>query len=136
MSKRDVTGRLKFKEAGLIPVIIQDDRTDEVLMMAYMNPQALKRTIRSGQVHFYSRSRKSLWHKGGTSGHTQKVKEIRVDCDQDALLLRVEPQGPACHTGATSCFYRRMDKGRLMRHPSPSRDAAILGDIYNVILDR
>ena len=101
---------LKFDKAGLIPAIIQDYKTGEVLMMAYMNDEALKRTITSGKTHFYSRSRKKLWLKGETSGHIQKVKEIRFDCDADCLLIKVEQKGGACHTGYRSCFYRKLDK--------------------------
>ena len=136
MSKRGISRRISFKENGLIPVVVQDDRTGEVLMMAYMNPKALERTIRTGEAYFFSRSRKTLWHKGATSGHTQRVKEIRVDCDQDALLLRVVPDGPACHTGAPSCFYRRLEKGRLVKLSPPTRTTDMLNQIYAVIMDR
>jgi phosphoribosyl-ATP pyrophosphohydrolase/phosphoribosyl-AMP cyclohydrolase len=127
---------LKFNEDGLIPAIIQDLRDDSVLMMAYMNRDALEKTIRTGQAHFWSRSRKSLWHKGATSGNYLNVKEVRIDCDGDALLLRVEPEGPACHTGQASCFFRSVQNGSLRRFkPSPAK-ALILDRIYNVILDR
>jgi phosphoribosyl-AMP cyclohydrolase / phosphoribosyl-ATP pyrophosphohydrolase len=136
MKKKGIPRQLSFKENGLIPVVVQDDQTGEILMMAYMNAKALDRTIRTGEAHFFSRSRKALWHKGATSGHTQRVKEIRVDCDQDALLLRVEPDGPACHTGAPSCFYRRLDKGRLVKLSPPPRFADILNQIYSIIVDR
>ncbi len=98
---------LKFDERGLIPAVVQDTHTHQVLMVAYMNEEALKRTLETGEAHFWSRSRQELWHKGATSGNIQKVVEIRVDCDADTLLLLVEPAGPACHTGNTSCFYRR-----------------------------
>ena len=93
---------------GLIPVIIQDVHTKDVLMLAYMNAESLQKTIESGDTWFWSRSRKELWHKGATSGNTQKVVEIRYDCDGDTLLVLVEPAGPACHTGAVSCFYRAL----------------------------
>ena len=99
---------LKFDEKGLIPVVVQDDDTGEVLTLAYMNEESLRRTRESGQVWFYSRSRRELWHKGATSGNTQRILEIRYDCDGDTLLLLVEPCGPACHTGQQSCFYRRL----------------------------
>jgi phosphoribosyl-ATP pyrophosphohydrolase/phosphoribosyl-AMP cyclohydrolase len=128
--------RLTFNREGLIPVILQDDRSLRVLMMAYMNAEALERTLRTGEVHFYSRSRKSLWHKGETSGNTQAVREIRVDCDQDALLIRVDPSGPACHTGAVSCFFRTRKNGRLVRAKETSGIPEILDRIYSVILDR
>lgn len=97
---------LRFDDRGLIPAIVQDAESGQVLMLAYMNRQALERTLASGQTHFWSRSRNELWHKGATSGNTQQVAEIAVDCDGDALLVRVHPAGPACHTGAFTCFYR------------------------------
>lgn len=97
---------LKFDANGLIPAIVQDAESGEVLMMAWMNAEALQRTLESGETWFWSRSRRSLWHKGETSGNVQKVSEVRVDCDADVLLVRVHPAGPACHTGRRSCFYR------------------------------
>jgi len=99
---------LKFDEKGLIPVIVQDDDTGEVLTLAYMNEEALRRTRESGQVWFYSRSRRELWHKGDTSGNFLNVRRILRDCDDDALVIRVQPTGPACHTGERSCFYREL----------------------------
>ena len=99
---------LQFKDNGLIPAVVQDAASGEVLMLAYMNQEALQRTLESGQVWFYSRSRQELWHKGATSGNLLHLREVRVDCDDDALLLRVEPAGPACHTGNRSCFYREL----------------------------
>lgn len=102
---------LKFDSNGLIPCVVQDDSSREVLMLAWMNSEALKRTIESGETWFWSRSRQELWHKGGTSGNTQKVSEMRYDCDADSLLVLVKPAGPACHTGARSCFYRRLEEG-------------------------
>jgi phosphoribosyl-ATP pyrophosphohydrolase/phosphoribosyl-AMP cyclohydrolase len=101
---------LKFGRQGLIPVIIQDYRTKEVLMLAYMNKRSLARTIKSGKSCFWSRSRKEYWVKGATSGNYQFVKTISYDCDLDALLIRVRQKGPACHTGNRSCFYRRLKK--------------------------
>ena len=95
---------LKFDPSGLIPVVVQDATTREVLTLAYMNSESLARTIETGQTWFWSRSRKELWHKGETSGNTQRVVEIIPDCDDDALVVLVEPAGPACHTGARSCF--------------------------------
>ncbi len=97
---------VQFNEAGLVPAIVQDAITHEVLMMAWMNAESLRRTLALGDTVFWSRSRQEYWHKGATSGHTQRVVELRVDCDGDALLIRVEPAGPACHTGAISCFFR------------------------------
>lgn len=97
---------LKFDEKGLITAVLQHHTTREVLMVAWMNEEALRLTLETGEAHFWSRSRQELWHKGATSGNVQRVREIRVDCDGDTLLLLVEPAGPACHTGAISCFYR------------------------------
>lgn len=98
----------KFDKQGFIPAIIQDEKTGEVLMVAYMNEESLAATLKEKRTCFYSRSRKVLWRKGETSGHLQKVKEIWYDCDHDALLIKVEQVGVACHTGERSCFYRRI----------------------------
>jgi phosphoribosyl-AMP cyclohydrolase / phosphoribosyl-ATP pyrophosphohydrolase len=95
-----------FDERGLVPCIVQDWRTGEVLTLAYMNAESLARTRETGEVHFFSRSRQELWHKGATSGNTLAVRAIRYDCDGDAVLALVEPAGPACHTGERSCFHR------------------------------
>jgi len=97
---------IAFDERGLVPCVMQDWRTGEVLTLAYMNAEALRLTRETGEIHFFSRSRQEIWHKGATSGHTQAVKAIRYDCDGDALLALVAPAGPACHTGERSCFYR------------------------------
>ena len=97
---------IKFDSRGLIPAIVQDSKTNEVLMLAYMNAESLRLTLEKGETHFWSRSRDELWHKGGTSGNTQKVINIALDCDADTLLIRVKPAGPACHTGERTCFYR------------------------------
>ena len=99
---------LKFDENGLIVAIIQDAETGEVMMVGYMNEESLRRTIDSGQVWFYSRSRKELWHKGATSGNYLNVSDIFKDCDEDALLVKVEATGPVCHTGNRSCFFREL----------------------------
>jgi phosphoribosyl-ATP pyrophosphohydrolase/phosphoribosyl-AMP cyclohydrolase len=104
--------QIAYDERGLVPCIVQDWRTGEVLTLAYMNAEALKLTRETGEMHFFSRSRQELWHKGATSGNTQAVRAIRYDCDADALLAIVEPAGPACHTGERTCFYRgEMDPG-------------------------
>lgn len=100
--------KIKFDAGGLIPAIVQDAETEEVLMLAYMNQDSLRLTLETRETHFWSRSRQELWHKGGTSGNIQNVVEIRVDCDADTLLVRVNPAGPACHTGERSCFYGRI----------------------------
>ncbi|MCA9954782.1 MAG: phosphoribosyl-AMP cyclohydrolase [Anaerolineales bacterium] len=102
---------LKFDEKGLITAVLQHCITREILMVAWMNAEALERTLQTGEAHFWSRSRQELWHKGGTSGNVQRVTEIRVDCDGDTLLLQVDPAGPACHTGAMSCFFGRLEIG-------------------------
>jgi phosphoribosyl-ATP pyrophosphohydrolase/phosphoribosyl-AMP cyclohydrolase len=98
---------LKFDEHGLITAVVQDDQNDEVLMVAHMNAESLARTLQTGETWFWSRSRRELWHKGATSGNTQQVVDIRLDCDGDALLVRVNPNGPACHTGERTCFFRK-----------------------------
>ena len=100
---------LKFDDAGLVPAIAQDAATGEVLMVACMNAEAVRRTFETGLCHYWSRSRGQLWLKGETSGHVQRVREARIDCDGDAVLFRVEQEGGACHTGYRSCFYRRVE---------------------------
>ena len=110
MDAPDITdlSQLTYNEAGLIPCIVQDARTREVLMMAWMSAESLTLTLECGETVFWSRSRQELWHKGATSGNTQRVVELRYDCDADALLALVEAAGPACHTGAQSCFFRTL----------------------------
>ncbi len=104
--------KVNWSEDGLVPAIAQDAVTGRVLMVAWMNREALKRTVESGEAIYWSRSRKKLWHKGEESGHTQKVQEIRLDCDSDVVLLQVEQKGGiACHTGRESCFYSRLENG-------------------------
>ena len=135
---------IAFDERGLVPCVVQDWRTGEVLMLAYMDAEALARTRESGQMHFFSRSRQELWHKGATSGNTQLLKAIRYDCDGDALLALVEPSGPACHTGRRTCFHRgelepaaphetlpaleRTIAARAATRPDGSYTAALLAD--------
>jgi phosphoribosyl-AMP cyclohydrolase / phosphoribosyl-ATP pyrophosphohydrolase len=96
---------LAFDDRGLVPCVVQDRRTGEVLTLAHMNEEALRRTLETGEMHFWSRSRGELWHKGATSGNTQRLHALRVDCDADAVVALVEPAGPACHTGARTCFH-------------------------------
>jgi phosphoribosyl-AMP cyclohydrolase len=105
----------KFDASGLLTAVAVDADTRAVLMVAFMDREALEKTLETGCAHFHSRSRGRLWMKGETSGHLLRVEEVRVDCDQDALVLLCRPAGPACHTGATSCFYRRIDGGGLVR---------------------
>lgn len=100
---------IDFDERGLAPCVIQDAVTGEVLMLAYTNRESLQRTIESGELHLWSRSRNELWHKGATSGNVQRVRELRYDCDADAVLALVDPAGPACHTGERTCFHRAAD---------------------------
>lgn len=109
--QRDTTDRFspRFDAAGLVTAIVTDADTHILLMVAHMNAEAIEQTRATGQAHFWSRSRNALWRKGETSGNGLTLVEMRVDCDQDALLLRVKPAGPACHTGRRSCFYRRVD---------------------------
>lgn len=102
--------KVKFDEKGLVPAVVQDALTGQVLMLAYMNPEALALTIRTGETHFWSRSRQEIWHKGATSGNVQPVVDLRLDCDGDALLVRVRPAGPACHTGEESCFFNQVEE--------------------------
>jgi len=109
----------RFDANGLIAAIAQHAETGEILMVAWMNAEALRRTLDTGEAHYFSRSRQELWHKGATSGQVQKVVEVRVDCDQDAVLLKVLPQGDggACHVGFRACFYRVVEDGRLVERP-------------------
>ncbi|HEX2360031.1 MAG TPA: bifunctional phosphoribosyl-AMP cyclohydrolase/phosphoribosyl-ATP diphosphatase HisIE [Solirubrobacterales bacterium] len=101
--------KVRFDERGLVPCVLQDARTGEVLTLAYMNEEALRLTLDTREMHLYSRSRDEIWHKGATSGNFQRVKQLRYDCDGDALVALVEPVGPACHTGERSCFYRDLE---------------------------
>lgn len=104
MTKNNIIRNAKFNSSGLIPAVVQDAATREVLTVAYMNEESLRLTLEKGETYFWSRSRNMLWHKGETSGNIQKVRAVSLDCDSDAVLVEVEPRGPACHTGAYSCF--------------------------------
>lgn len=106
--KAEFLNEIKYDANGLVPAIVQDAETNEVLMLAYMNAESLRLTVETGETWFWSRSRGELWHKGATSGNIQKIVEIKVDCDADTLLVLVNPAGPACHTGERSCFYREI----------------------------
>lgn len=108
MTNPEFLQEIRYNEAGLIPAIVQDANTGQVLMMAWMNAESLTLTLEIGETVFWSRSRQELWHKGATSGNIQKVVGVHLDCDGDALLIQVEPAGPACHTGAVSCFFRKI----------------------------
>ncbi|MFC1974223.1 phosphoribosyl-AMP cyclohydrolase [Chloroflexota bacterium] len=102
---------MKLDDKGLIPAIVQDAQNGDVLMLAYMNQESLDKTLSSGQGWFYSRSRQELWHKGATSGNYLNVKSVHIDCDEDTVLLRVDPVGPVCHTGNRSCFFHELSIG-------------------------
>lgn len=138
-----LSAQLKFDAHGLIPAITRDADSGEVLMLAYMNAEAVDLTVKTGKVHYYSRSRRKLWMKGESSGHVQQVREIRFDCDSDCLLIGVEQQGAACHTGHKSCFYRRFEAGEVQTEGEKLVDAAaiygrqdILDAVYHVIQER
>jgi len=161
MDKSEILSQIKFNKEGLIPVIIQNEKTNQVLMLAYMNRESLEKTLEEGRTCFYSRSRRELWFKGSTSGNIQSVKKIVLDCDNDSLLILVEQKGAACHTGNYSCFFKEIkdDKieeiklespiylqkeqvGKIKSSQGESRgeqleiDSEIIGEIYKVIKDR
>lgn len=121
---------------GLIPTVVVDDKTDQVLMVAYMNEEAYQKTLETKETWFYSRSRDELWHKGATSGHTQKVESIQVDCDEDTLLIRVTPNGPACHTGEKTCFYREVNLNTGEVWKAAPQSNTIYQQLFEEIEDR
>ena len=127
--------KIKLNEQGLVPAIAQDADTGQVLMLGYMNPGSLKRTMEGEQVWFYSRSREDLWHKGEISGNYLNLKEAWLDCDGDTLLLKVKPDGPACHTGETSCFYTPMEQ-LPDEYEVTETGPGILSELFAVIQDR
>jgi len=131
---------LKFDEHGLIPAIVQDATTHDVLMVAYMNEESLRLTLESGDAWFWRRSRQELWHKGSTSGNYQHVRRIRLDCDADAIILDVDPAGPACHLGPRSCFFQVLDETGLHEEPSllsqSPQGAAVVDELAGVIASR
>lgn len=126
----DISG-IKFNSEGLVPAVAQDIRTREVLMLAYMDKEALEKTLSTGKAHYWSRSRKTLWQKGETSGNFLNVKSIYYDCDSDAVLLLVEPEGPACHTGERSCFFNRLSGGL-----ADTSGPAVMGELYRTAVER
>ncbi len=131
--------KINWDKIKLIPVIVQDVDTDEVLMLAYMNEEAFKKTLKSGFAHYYSRSRQKLWKKGETSGNTQEVKEIFLDCDSDTLLLKVKQNGPACHTGRKSCFYKDLTNNSVASKPQIEPQEMyqnVIDVLYHRILER
>jgi phosphoribosyl-AMP cyclohydrolase / phosphoribosyl-ATP pyrophosphohydrolase len=124
---------VRFDEKGLVPAIVQDADTKEVLTLAYMNQESLTKTLETGETWFFSRSRQELWHKGATSGNTQSVVSVKYDCDQDAVLVLVQPKGPACHTGAVSCF----SEGIVTERAAASmEDYRILQSLEQLIIER
>ena len=127
--------QVKLDDQGLVPAIVQDINTGQVLMMGYMNPGSLKRTLEGTQAWFYSRSRQDLWHKGEVSGNYLNIKEAYLDCDGDTILMKVVPDGPTCHTGNTSCFFTPMDRMPEEFLPSDS-GSGILEELFTVIQER
>jgi phosphoribosyl-ATP pyrophosphohydrolase/phosphoribosyl-AMP cyclohydrolase len=127
--------KIKLDGQGLVPAIAQDINTGQVLMLGYMNPGSLKRTVEGGQVWFYSRSREELWHKGEVSGNYLNLREAWLDCDTDAILLKVQPDGPACHTGQTSCFFTRLE-GLPEDYQAAGSGSGVLEELFAVIQDR
>lgn len=148
-SLEQIQGQIKFDESGLVPAIIQDATTKEVLMMAYMNRESLRLSVESGETWFWSRSRQELWHKGATSSHTQQIVSLRYDCDGDTLLLQVKPKGPACHTGKDTCFFNEVTlpeqsfssealndlKPEAISHKNDDR-FAVLAELEQIIAER
>jgi phosphoribosyl-AMP cyclohydrolase / phosphoribosyl-ATP pyrophosphohydrolase len=149
----ELLNELKFDDRGLIPVVTQDCRTDEVLMVAYMNKEALNKTVETGKVHYWSRSRNKLWLKGETSGHFQQVRSISIDCDGDSLLVKAEQKGAACHTGHHTCFFRKLDAEVQINENSSINEEVIaqtkdvvgnsdedlsnvIEEVFKVVLDR
>lgn len=124
---------LKYDAAGLIPVVVQDQLTGQVRMVAWMNQEALERTQAEGTVSFYSRSRRTLWRKGETSGNTLSLRQLAVDCDGDTLLALVEPRGPSCHTGEISCFFRPLEPGGEATDPPLPRPAPVLHQLSELV---
>jgi phosphoribosyl-ATP pyrophosphohydrolase/phosphoribosyl-AMP cyclohydrolase len=141
---KELLEQIKFDSNGLVPVIAQDFKTNEVLMMAYMNEEAFTKSMETGKVHYFSRSRNKLWLKGETSGHFQTIKSVSLDCDGDTLLVKVEQIEVACHTGHYSCFYRELNKEGIKEIDDKVFDensvygdkSKILKEVYDVIVDR
>ncbi len=134
MGDRAVGEQIRFDARGLVPAVIQDAATGDVLMVAWMNREALRLTRETGQAHFWSRSREELWHKGATSGNFMDVRQVLVDCDADTLLVEVDPQGPACHTGERTCFFRALEQRGDADAATPCD--GVLQELFAVIRDR
>lgn len=133
---QEIINTLKFDASGLIPAVVQNIETNEVLMVAYMNADTIKQTAETGRATFWSRSRQEVWVKGDTSGNYMYVKEIRVDCDCDCLVLLVNPAGPACHTGNRSCFFRKVENGKLVEDDKKPAKSDIFEREQAVVIDR
>lgn len=129
---------IRYDRDGLVPAVVQDVQSKEVLMLAYMNEEALQRSLETKETWFYSRSRQELWHKGATSGHTQEIVDLRFDCDADALIVRVKPAGPACHTGSYSCFSTSLldEESQQLRPFKEGERFAILNELESTIAQR
>lgn len=132
----EITNSLKFDASGLIPAVVQNIETNEVLMVAYMNADTIRETVKTSRATFWSRSRQEVWVKGGTSGNYMYVREIRVDCDCDCLILLVNPAGPACHTGNRTCFFRKIEDGKLIDDKGGKVKSDIFAREQAVIIDR
>ncbi len=132
----EIINSLKFDASGLIPAVVQNVETNEVLMVAYMNADTIKQTIETGRATFWSRSRQEVWVKGDTSGNYMYVKEVRADCDCDCLVLLVNPAGPACHTGNRSCFFRKIENGKFVEDNSMPAHSDIFAREQAVVIDR
>jgi phosphoribosyl-ATP pyrophosphohydrolase/phosphoribosyl-AMP cyclohydrolase len=131
------TNQFKFDEQGLLPAVIQDWLDGSVLMLGYMNQEAITKTLATKTVHFWSRSRKKLWEKGETSGHKLHVKELFIDCDQDTILVKAQTVGPTCHTGERACFFSRLDEqGRIAKQKTQDAFGGILEGVFRTIQDR
>ncbi len=124
------------KNGGIVPVIVQDIDSNEVLMLAYMNKEALQKTMDTGYAHYFSRSRNKLWKKGESSGNTQEVKDILIDCDNDTILLKVKQNGPACHTGRKSCFFTNLKTNEITMDKEEEIEYNFLDKLYHTLLDR
>ncbi|MGF2617833.1 bifunctional phosphoribosyl-AMP cyclohydrolase/phosphoribosyl-ATP diphosphatase HisIE [Rossellomorea vietnamensis] len=132
----DIIEKIKFDENGLVPAVVQDASTKKVLTLAYMNAESLRLSMEKGETWFYSRSRQELWHKGGTSGNTQRIIEMKYDCDQDAVLVEVEPKGPACHKGSESCFEESIYRAEKGTSQTGSEGSSILSTLEKLISER
>lgn len=133
---KDAVNSIKWNHHGLVPAVAYDLLTGQVVMVAYMNKEAFEKTVETGYAHYYSRSRQCLWQKGETSGHLQKVKAIKVDCDEDTILLEIEQTGAACHTGNKTCFYRQYSDGQWVESEETPSVAKAMAQEYSIVKER